>query len=531
MRDTAVWSSLLPVAMVGTDRHAAPLPQWPGAVGQAIAALAGAAPSAAEAAGVDRAPSDVLRAAAILTVCGLAGARPHAGSREAGDAAAVDSLPAVEDPALLQTLAWTLRDGPDRLQQAVLLRLARHGLRLPHALLPLALELARQSLALRALVQPVLGERGVWLARQRADWQFAAGVVAADDHDPRQWDEGTLDQRAGFLAAERARDPAAARARLAQALPELPAKERAELARGLATGLSADDEPLLEQLRADRGQEVRGVALDLLLRLPDAAFTRRASARIAALMSRGGFLSGHKWAIEPPAEAGADWKADQIDPDVPPGTLGQRAWWLYQLARQVPLDWWTAHTGLAPRELLAWARKTDWGDALWRAWREVLRRAPQADWAELMLMDEVKGPPGDREFALGVVTPAVRERWIVRQLASSDAALHATLWTITSGCAPSETIADTLCAAVVQRVRRALAHNTALDPGPSNANLFEQDGAGRALPELCCTLPLSWLADYDDWAASPNESPAVARARHAGRQIIQARRVLASRLA
>jgi len=67
--------------------------------------------------------------------------------------------------------------------------------------LPQALELARSSLALRPLVQPLLGERGVWLAHRREDWQFAAGVAGVAETDPRRWDEGTLEQRKAFLAA------------------------------------------------------------------------------------------------------------------------------------------------------------------------------------------------------------------------------------------------------------------------------------------------------------------------------------------
>jgi hypothetical protein len=43
-------------------------------------------------------------------------------------------------------------------------------------------------------------------------------------------------------------------------------------------------------------------------------------------------------------------------------------------------------------------------------------------------------------------------------------------------------------------------------------------------------MPLSVLADFDDWPASPAETAAVGRARHDARQIIQARRALASYL-
>ncbi len=531
MRDASAWAPLLPVAMVGTDRHAAPLPSWPGPVGAAIAALADA-----ERGDGDRVASDVLRAAGILAVCGLAGARPQARAGDPVDAAAQDIVPAVDDPALLQALAWTLEEGPDRLKQAFFQRLAQAGLRLPHGLLPQALELARASVAMRPLVQPLLGERGVWLARQRDDWRFAAGIATVDEHDPRQWDEGTLEQRKAFLAAERARDPRAARDRLAAALPELPAKERAELARGLSAGLSLDDEPLLEQLRNDRGQEVRAIALELLLRLPEAAHPQRAAERVAALMSRGGLLTGRRWSIEPPAAAAADWKADQVDPDVPKGAMGERAWWLYQLVRQVPLAWWSRHTGLDARALSAWALSTDWGDALWRGWRDVLRRAPDVAWAELLLDDPKAAGHGggsihgDQQMALDLVSTEARERWVVRQLASSEASLSSTIWAVASRCGPGETISANLAAPIVARVRRMLALNTELAPGTHNANIVEQDSIVRLLPELCCALPLSFLADFDQWAASPAESAANVRARQSGRQILQARRVLANRL-
>jgi len=535
MRDAAAWSALLPVAMVGTDRQSGPLPRWPGEIGAAIAALAQVErPDAG--AGVDQAAADVLRAAGILAVCALAGARPQASLREAPEPAAPDTRPVADDPAVAQWFAWALRDGPDRLRQDFFLRFGRAGLRLPHALLPVALELARQSVALRPTIQPLLGERGVWLARQREDWAFAAGVVAADDHDPRHWDEGTLEQRKAFLAGERARDPAAARDRFVAALPELPAKERAELARGLSVGLGMADEPLLDQLRADRAQDVRAVALELLLRLPDAAHPRRAGERIAALMSRGTLLTGRRWVIEPPAAAADDWKADQIEPTTGIANMGQRAWWLYQLARQVPLAWWTAHTGLAPKQLAAWADGSEWAEPLWMAWRDVLRRAPDRAWAEALLDDWAgnTGPRavlGDRELVLWVVSPEVRERYFEAQLKSADAPLVTNVFSIVTSCRPGETVSPRLSALVIQRVKQVLAlDTTAGNPAAHHPTLHAQDAVARTLPHLCCVLPLALLADFNDWPAPPAESAAVGRARHEGRQIIQARRALDSHL-
>ncbi|MCK9686229.1 DUF5691 domain-containing protein [Scleromatobacter humisilvae] len=536
MQDASAWSALLPVAMVGTDRHSAPLPRWPGEIGATIAALADVARPGTEASGIDQAAADVLRVAGVLAVCGLAGARPQACAREPVGPAAHDSQPVADDPAIAHWFGWALREGPDRLKQDFFLRFAKAGLRLPHALLPLALELARQSLALRATIQPLLGERGVWLARQREDWAFAAGVATRDDDDPRQWVEGTLEQRKAFLASERARDPRAARERLVAALPELPAKERAELARGLSVGLGMADEPLLDQLRADRSQDVRAEALELLLRLPEAAHPRRAGERIAALMSRGSLLTGRRWIIEPPTEAADDWKADQVEPAVGIANMGERAWWLYQLARQVPLAWWTGHTGLEPKQLAAWADGSDWAQALWLAWRDVLRRAPDRAWAEALLDDWTKnaGPRavlGDRELVLRVVSPEGRERWFEAQLKSADAPLVPTIFTVVASCRPGETLSPRLSSLIIRRVKQSLALRPTADiPAAQDPIVHAQDAVGRTLPDLCSVLPLALLADFDDWPAQPAESAAVSRARHEGRQIIQARRALDAHL-
>ena len=536
----AAWSPLLPVAMVGTARHAAPLPAWPGEIGAMLAALADARRPDGVSPDIDQAAADVLRTAGVLTVCGLAGARPQARAASATPPAAVDAMPVADDPAIASAFAWTLAEGPDRLRHAFFLRFAQAGLRLPHAVLPIALELARGSVALRPAIQPLLGERGVWLARQRDDWKFADGVIAVDDHDARQWTDGTLEQRKAFLAAERARDPRAARERFATALPELSAKERAELARGLGVGLSLEDEPLLDLLRNDRGQDVRAVALNLVLRLPDAAHPKRAAERLAALMSRGSLLAGRRWTIEPPAEAAADWKSDQVDPVVGIGNMGQRAWWLYQLVRQVPLAWWPAHTGMGIPQLAAWADGNEWGEALWLGWRDVLRRAPDVAWAEALL-DEwpaVAGqrsskdaPPrsvlGDPGLVLAIVSPEVRERYFEAQLRSADAPLATNVFAIFTGCPPGELVPPRLAALIVQRARQALAlDTTGDDPRVFNPALQAQNAIGSYLPQLCCVLPLPLLADFDDWPTSPTEPASVGRGRHEGRQIIQARRAL-----
>ncbi|ALV04889.1 DUF5691 domain-containing protein [Roseateles depolymerans] len=369
------WTPLLPTLMVGTERQGGPLPEWPGEVGELIAQVGAHANGPAEA---------VLRVAAVLAPCLLAGVQPGAAPNAPPAPADADQRPA-PPAALLPLLQWALQDGPARLHLLVMETLAAAGYRLPPVLLPLALDLGRRSTALRAALLRALGERGLWLAAQREEWRYAAGA-AGDEPQDTHWTDGTLEQRRAFLLHERRMAPAAARERLAQALPELPAKERVELLPVLQARIGPEDEPLLERCRADRSREVRDLAVQLLMQVDGAAHTRRAQGRLAALLRSTDSRKGPGWALDAPTAVAPDWEADQIVPVRPQhDSLGDRAWWLYQLVRQVPVGWWTAQTGLAPAQLLQWAATTDWAEALSRGWLDALAATREPDWCEAFL--------------------------------------------------------------------------------------------------------------------------------------------------
>ncbi|HJW13028.1 MAG TPA: DUF5691 domain-containing protein, partial [Albitalea sp.] len=464
------WAPLLPLAMVGTDRQATALPAWPGEVGQL---LAQAASTGSDAAG------SVLRAAAVLAACGLAGAQGAPWTQPMPEPAADDAWPALPDGPLLNGVVWALHDGPARLQHQVCLALASAQRRLPPSLLPPALELGRRSLALRALLPPVLGERGLWLAAQREDWRYAAGVSAAAPDDAR-WTEGSAEQRREFLRRERGRDPQAARERLAQSLAELSAKERADLVGVLAERLSSDDESFLDGLRADRSREVRQAALALLLQLPNAAHPQRAAARIEPLLKHERVLLRKRWLIDAPQAAADDWKADNVDAARPKSeSLGERGWWLYQLVRQVPLAWWTQHTAMDAAELRDWASSTDWGEALLRGWRDVLLAAPDVAWCEAFL-DKWPGATlrDDPATFLAMLPLARRERYWQQQLRGGSTALNALVPQMLAACPAGETLSRELSAALADSVRQRAEGRALID-----------DYSLRALlPELGCAL-------------------------------------------
>ncbi len=502
----SAWAPLLPAALVGTERHAAPLPAWPGEVGAAIAAAtAGAEPAAA-----------VLRAAAVLAACSAAGAQgaPLADVLPAG--AMADTQDALTEPAQLAPITWALREGPPRLQQAVALVLGRAGLRVPPALLPTVLELGRRSLALRAAFAPTLGERGRWLGQQREEWRYAAGASTEADAQTL-WQDGSFEQRRALLRRERASDPAAARERLQQALPELPAKERAELVAVLAEGIGPDDESLLDSLRSDRSREVRQAALALLLHLPEAAHPRRAAARLAAFVTSQRGLLGRRWEIDAPSAATDDWKADQIEATRPTHErLGERAWWLYQLVRQVPLAWWTMHTGLDAAELLKWAAKTDWAEALQRGWRDVLLAAPDLTWCEAVLDSGAAAWAEHHTQLLALLPPARRERHWQRQLKDSSVRLDGLLLQILAACPAGQTLSAALSTALVQHV---VARDAA-------ATLAGDYTLRAALPELAAALHLETLAPLASIQRRPDDTPSWADTLHALAQTLATRRAL-----
>ncbi len=411
----SLWKTLLPPAMVGTDKKPLQLPPLPGAVGALLAQLPQHTENPAQM---------LLQAAGILTVCERAGQHPQPSPLPASHVAAMADKAqfALHDRALHDTLRWLLtEEAPLHLQIHGLQQMATAGWRLPAALLPLALDTAQRAKVLRPAVSAVLGERGRWLAHQNSTWRYAAGTADTATTDTR-WQEGTLAQRLQLLQEERQNHPSAARERLQASLSDLPAKERAELLAVFQTGLSADDEALLSTLaNQDRSREVRQIARTLLIQLPDSAITQAAIARLQACILLKTGLRG-VLGVQPPDAADPDWKNHGIEVERPKHeSLGERAWWLYQLARQVPLVWWQQYTGMAPEALLQWVAKNDWRDALVRAWWDVLRPTPDPAWCHALLQHwPGKALPDSQGAVLALLPTEQREPYWLRQLEGVD---------------------------------------------------------------------------------------------------------------
>ncbi len=418
-------------ALLGTDKRPGPLPEGTGEIGRILHDIA-----------MREDRSDfgearkVLRMAGVLSICALAGYRPleEKTPRLIPCQPETGKQPSSPVKDVLETL---LREENPLLRTALrLLRASRYVL--PPALLPQALELARRDRSLRPLVGAVAGERGRWLAAANPEWSaMGRYVVGNEPLDAEHWEHGSRGQRRDYFAEARRENPEQGRRLLRESLPELDVEERQELLQCCADGLSGEDEAFLEEiLLRDRAKSVKSAAAALLVRLTESRYVARMTARLdACLISKGSdagntapgssakaFLArvshtlgradgaGIGLSVEPPSAFEAEWKKDLLEArKANSEPLGERGWWLFQIARAVPLAWWERRTGMEPRELLAWAGTLEWKDALVRAWLTTLEREPDPRWtlalSECVGERRTKDIPCDIFDLLGILPP------------------------------------------------------------------------------------------------------------------------------
>ncbi len=518
------WNALLQAALVGSERPwSLPALAEEGATDPVARMLRDAHAQAAPGA-----PGLLLRLAGAKAVCQRAGwTAPATPLTPIAPAAPESRTPA--NAAWSQLLSQALNLGPQRLQHQVLFAMDAASMRAPPALLPALLHAGRQSVALRTHLLPVLGERGRWLAQQNAEWAYACGAQEQADTQTH-WAHGSLEQRCAVLRTERASAPTAARERLQADWESLAAKDRAALIATLHVGLCADDEAFLTLQLKDRAIDVRRTAADLLAALPTSAYSQRMVARMQALVLPeqkepglvGRFLgralsdAEPRWAVQAPNQAEADWKADQLEPERPKyESLGERAWWLFQLTSRTPLAWWTQHTGLTPAGVLALAKASDWNDALLRGWHHAIQWQPDAAWAQALLEGAPAARWDGRSSLLALLAPQQREQYHLAQMAASTN-LHDVVVSCLDGCAPHAHLGQAVSERLAQLLRQHI------DQGA----LLNDYGLRNQLPELACALHPQALTPLANLPRSAEETASLSEALTLLEQVLHSRQQL-----
>ncbi|MFG2891974.1 DUF5691 domain-containing protein [Streptomyces sp. NPDC048248] len=437
----AAWSDLVSAALLGTERRDPPVAIRPGQ-GSATA---------------------LLDAAAVSTVRRRAALRPApAGERP---------VPAPADPrpplptAARRRLSLLLADrggaggsrrgpAPDltELLPQWLAAAGELGYRAPEALLPALLDAARARTDLRSAALSLAGPRALWLARFNDDWKYAlrgiGGPALPGAEDPESvralWEEGLFAERVAVLTALRRRDPQAGLDLLASTWGTERAEDRLMFLDSLREGLSAGDEPFLEQALSDRSRNVRATAAELLSALPGSALAARMAQRARTCVSLDRLAApagtpspptgttpepvGPAIHVEAPHECDAGMQRDGVAAK-PPSGRGERSWWLGQLVEAAPLDGWRERFGgLDPAAVVALPVADDWRTELHDAWCRAAVRQRNADWARALLgapaapsqAAEVSPSGSSRDLAklLTVLPEDERAGWVAEFIAA-----------------------------------------------------------------------------------------------------------------
>ncbi|MEC3916591.1 SWIM zinc finger family protein [Nocardia sp. CDC160] len=259
-------AELVSAALVGTARRQADVSGLAAPVADATAGLTGDAAA-------------ILLESIALQDCFARGG-VTATSAERGEVAADDERPLLPAAAAAR-LGDLLADNSPFLDEWFAL-VAPRDFRAPDGLVSTLLDRAKALAPHREPLLRLAGARGRWLAAQHPGWR---SLVRAAADDESVWSHGRAAERRSWLAQQRQRDPAAARAALAGSWAKESGPGKAELLAVLADGLSIEDERLLEAALDDRRAEVRRLAADLLGQLPDSAFAQRMAERAASWLS------------------------------------------------------------------------------------------------------------------------------------------------------------------------------------------------------------------------------------------------------
>jgi Family of unknown function (DUF5691) len=263
MQSNEIFKEIANTALVGTERKKFSPSALDGELGATFTKLDSSNPEKV-----------LQQAAGILAVYNLAGKLPPSTAGALPEPCDLDDLPLISLKSSWHLDRLMIGKNQDLLEEW-LLKVAKLNKRVPASHLILLLDYGRQNTAKRELVMPVLGKRGLWLAKQNQTWNYATGYEEVID-----WETAGRAERLVYLARLRKKEPAQARELLQTAWKQEKAADRAALLKTFEMNLSLDDEPFLETALDDRSSEVNKVAADLLADLPESSLCQRMLERL-----------------------------------------------------------------------------------------------------------------------------------------------------------------------------------------------------------------------------------------------------------
>jgi hypothetical protein len=207
-------------------------------------------------------------------------------------------------------------------------------------------------------IQPTLGSAGRWLLAQHPAWRKLLA-----DYSQTDWHTGSRQERLALLRFLRKNNPSDALQTLQSTWAEEDPSDRVAFLGEMGTGLSAQDEPFLENCLDEKRKEVRQAAAKWLAKLPGSRLSGRMYQRTMDIFEwKQGKLSIHL-----PEEIST---ADARDGILKINTAwkgGTKAAYLGQLVAAIDPKNWEHFFGKKPLEILSIFARSDWASTLLKA--------------------------------------------------------------------------------------------------------------------------------------------------------------------
>ena len=217
-----------------------------------------------------------------------------------------------------------------------------------------------------------------------------------------------------------------------------------------------------------------------------------------------------------PGEPDAAARRDGVEVKHPPGDVGQKQWWLFQLVAAVAPSTWSKAWGKTPEEILA-ASKGEWEDLLLEAWLTAADRCGDAAWAEALFPRDVtlKFTAGaEAKNVLSSLKPDRRAALVAARLRADPNPFGDGSITLATLRAYRQPWTEDLARAALDAARAATAKPT---EGQWMFRTVMKEFAERMPPSLATEAAKEWPTatnDWDQWKSAVNDFLTLLQFRH-----------------
>ena len=233
--------------------------------------------------------------------------------------------------------------------------------RISHRYLPELLDWGVTKQDLHNALCNVLGERGQWLARLNAQWEYLLDII-----EPKQvdWQTASFVERKAYLRTLRLTDSTKAIELLTQTWDEDDSNHKNSFLKILMEQLNPQDEEFLEKARKDRRKEIRIQTFQLLAKIPSSKYDQEIRTYLDKHITVKGNLIKKSIDVQLPANFDDELKNLGVYEKLTVTKGGQKANWLAQIISKVHPDYWIEKFQKQPAEIIALIQKSEWNELL-----------------------------------------------------------------------------------------------------------------------------------------------------------------------